>query len=160
MQSVRAAVDRTVDLLAPATIPADRIDPRVRSAVESLMLSRMRTSALPICRQSRLVGEPICPPLSTRRRVAHAAVPPLLAHGRSGYADFTGDFADRRCSRCRLLGLCALLSHLPAHVRERPLVLSRISKLRPSHTGEAESSREDHFGKNPAWLWAGPSANL
>ena len=38
VQSVRAAVDQVVYLLAPATIPADRIDPRVRSAVESLML--------------------------------------------------------------------------------------------------------------------------
>lgn len=38
VQSVRAAVDQIVGLLAPATIPADPIDPRVRSAVESLML--------------------------------------------------------------------------------------------------------------------------
>jgi AraC-like DNA-binding protein len=39
VQSVRTAVDQIVDLLAPATIPADPIDPRVRSAVESLVLA-------------------------------------------------------------------------------------------------------------------------
>lgn len=38
MQSVRAAVGQIVDLLAPATLPSDPIDRRVRSAIESLML--------------------------------------------------------------------------------------------------------------------------
>ncbi len=38
MQSVRAAVGRTMDLLAPDMVSDDPIDPRVRSAVDFLML--------------------------------------------------------------------------------------------------------------------------
>jgi AraC family transcriptional regulator len=38
VHSVRDAVGQIVDLLAPATIPAEPIDPRVRLAVESLVL--------------------------------------------------------------------------------------------------------------------------
>jgi AraC-like DNA-binding protein len=38
VQSVRAAVGQIVDLLAPIVIAADPIDPRVRSAIESLRL--------------------------------------------------------------------------------------------------------------------------
>ena len=46
MRSVRAAVGEIVDMLAPATIPADPVDPRVRSAVESLRLESNENMSL------------------------------------------------------------------------------------------------------------------